>query len=48
VKCERWRRLSRRKWAGAAGDWQAYSAALREMKWAALEAWGVREREGAA
>jgi hypothetical protein len=30
------------------GDWQAYSAALREMRRAAREAWGVRERTGAA
>ena len=34
--------------AEAAGDWQAYSAALREMWRAARGAWGVREREGAA
>jgi len=34
--------------AEAAGDWQAYSAALRRMKRAAREAWGVRERTGAA
>jgi hypothetical protein len=34
--------------AEAAGDWQAYSAALREMKRAAREAWGVRARAGAA
>ncbi len=34
--------------AGAAGDWQAYSAALREMRRAAREAWGARERAGAA
>jgi hypothetical protein len=30
------------------GDWRAYSVALREMKRAAREAWGVRERTGAA
>ena len=34
--------------AEAAGDWQANSAALREMRRAAREAWGAREREGAA
>jgi hypothetical protein len=34
--------------AETAGDWQAYSAALRGMKRAAREAWAVRERTGAA
>ena len=34
--------------AEVAGDWQAYSAALREMRRAARGAWDAREREGAA